>query len=368
MRFLHTADWHIGKKIYGYDLLNEQKEMVENIITMAKEHQVDAIVIAGDLYDRSVPSSESVALLNSLLFKINMEEKLPILAISGNHDSRTRLNTGTPWFTLNDFFLNTELSKSLEPIEIKNVQFYLLPYFDLFDLQQLFPDVKTLQEGFDQVILEMKKTFHPEKKQVLVGHFFAVGAKKSESEIKVEVGGLQAISTDQLEAFSYVLLGHLHSKDALHHDKIAYSGSPFPYSLPEGAEKKGVYLVDTKENTRQFLPLPLKKNLRQLTDTFENFLQDEKYQPYENDYVGLHLADKKPILNVMIRLKERFPYLLEITREKMTQVTFTKKESLKEDPLKVFTDFYQEVTEENLTKTQEEILAHSLAHILKEED
>lgn len=130
MKFLHTADWHIGKKLHGFDLLAEQREAFKQILAIAKEEQVDAVVIAGDLYDRSVPAVEAVEIFNEMMIQMNLKEHFPVLAISGNHDSSTRLETGGPWFNQTQFHLNTRLEQAFQPIEIDNTQFYLLPYFD----------------------------------------------------------------------------------------------------------------------------------------------------------------------------------------------------------------------------------------------
>ncbi|KFN92116.1 SbcD family exonuclease [Tetragenococcus muriaticus 3MR10-3] len=131
MRFLHTGDWHIGKKLYGYDLLADQKDIIEQILTIAIDQQVDAIVIAGDLYDRSLPSVEACQLLNQSFIKMNLEKKMPLLVISGNHDSDVRLSTGMPWYEQTNFHLYTDLQQSFAPIEIGDTQFFCYPILSL---------------------------------------------------------------------------------------------------------------------------------------------------------------------------------------------------------------------------------------------
>ena len=140
MKFIHTADWHIGKKIHGFQLLKEQREVFEQMLEVAIREEVDAIVVAGDLYDRAVPPSEAVALLNQLFVELNIENRFPILAISGNHDSPTRLETGGPWYQTLNFHLHTKISQSLKPIVIGNTQFFLLPYFEPIDARLYFKD------------------------------------------------------------------------------------------------------------------------------------------------------------------------------------------------------------------------------------
>lgn len=224
LRFLHTADWHIGKKLHGYDLLVDQKEIIHQILDIALTQQVDAIVIAGDLYDRSVPSVEACELLNQTFIEMNLEKKLPILAISGNHDSAVRLSTGMPWYEQTDFHLYTDLKQSFEPVEIGDVQFFLLPYFEPIAARLYFAEESlSLQAAIKKIIEKMRTAFDKNKKQVLVTHFFIAGSTRSDSETAVEVGGLNRISYELVQDFDYVALGHLHSKNALKTKNAFYS-------------------------------------------------------------------------------------------------------------------------------------------------
>ena len=163
MKFLHTADWHIGRKLNGFSLLEEQQDMFEKIMVLAKKEQVDAIVIAGDLYDRSVPSIEAVALFNEMMVEMNIKESFPVLAISGNHDSSTRLETGSPWLKAQNFHLYTQLEQAFSPVEIQDIQFFLLPYFEPFHARKYFQDetIRDIQSSMKLVVEEMKKQFQP---------------------------------------------------------------------------------------------------------------------------------------------------------------------------------------------------------------
>lgn len=177
MRFLHTADWHIGKKLHGYDLLQDQLHVFHQIVDLAKKNEVDGIVIAGDLYDRSVPSVEAVELFNQMIIELNLEEQFPVFAISGNHDSSIRLETGGPWFKRSDFHLHTQLKQAFEPIEYQGVQFFLLPYFEPISARLYFEneEIRTIETAMKFVVEEMKKTFKEDFSQVLVSHFFCCG-------------------------------------------------------------------------------------------------------------------------------------------------------------------------------------------------
>ena len=153
------------QKLHGFDLLAEQREAFEQILAIAKEEQVDAVVIAGDLYDRSVPAVEAVEIFNEMMIQMNLKEHFPVLAISGNHDSSTRLETGGPWFNQTQFHLNTRLEQAFQPIEIDNTQFYLLPYFEPIAARLYFEDetIRTIQAAMEKVVAKMQESFLPIK-------------------------------------------------------------------------------------------------------------------------------------------------------------------------------------------------------------
>ncbi len=247
MKLLHTADWHIGRRLHGFDLTDEQQNAFDQIERIAQAEQVDGMIIAGDLYDRRLPSEASVAMVDEMLQKLNLVDQLPIYAVSGNHDSATRLATGTPWFKSTQLYLHTELSQAFNPVELADTQLFLCPYFEPFDAQQYFKDdsLQHLDQAFKRVVLEMKKKFDPAKKHLLVAHFFAAGSSTTDSETNLTVGGLAAVPTDLLTDFDYVALGHLHGKDALQTPTVRYSGSPVKFSLSEANQEKGVWIVDT---------------------------------------------------------------------------------------------------------------------------
>lgn len=315
MKFLHTADWHIGRRLHGFDLSDEQQNAFDQIEQIAQQEQVDGIIIAGDLYDRRLPAETSVAMVDEMLQKLNLTDHLPIYAISGNHDSATRLATGTPWFKATNLYLHTDLSQAFKPVEVGDTQLFLCPYFEPFDAQQYFNDesLQHLDQSFARVVAEMKQQFDPAKKHVLVAHFFAAGSSTTDSETNLTVGGLAAVPTDLLADFDYVALGHLHGKDALQLPTARYSGSPVKFSLSEASQKKGVWLVDTDQTPVQltFKAITPIHDVKQITGRFADLMAtaDDATVNHE-DYVGVTLTDRQPIPNVMARLRDVFPRIV----------------------------------------------------------
>lgn len=363
MKFLHTADWHIGRRLHGFDLSDEQQNAFDQIEQIAQQEQVDGIIIAGDLYDRRLPAETSVAMVDEMLQKLNLTDHLPIYAISGNHDSATRLATGTPWFKATNLYLHTYLSQAFKPVEVGDTQLFLCPYFEPFDAQQYFNDesLQHLDQAFARVVTEMKQQFDPAKKHVLVAHFFAAGSSTTDSETNLTVGGLAAVPTDLLGDFDYVALGHLHGKDALQLPTARYSGSPVKFSLSEASQKKGVWLVDTDQTPVQltFKAITPIHDVKQITGRFADLMAtaDDDNVNHE-DYVGVTLTDRQPIPNVMARLRDVFPRIVTLGRADgfEAQVGYQGESSQQiqqKSPMTLLGDFYEEVANEPLSPQQE---------------
>lgn len=375
MRFLHTADWHIGKKLHGYSLLDEQRDAYEQIKKIAETEQVDAVVIAGDLYDRALPSEAAVGTLNTMLVDLNRQQHFPVLAISGNHDSATRLGYGQEWFASTNFFMRTRLVAALKPVTLADTQFFLLPYFEPIQARQLFEDdqIRTVNQAMERLVKAMQTKFAPDKKHVLIAHFFAAGGQHSESETLVQVGGLNAVPTELLAPFDYVALGHLHCKEALQQvPTMKYSGSPLKFSTSEAEDTKGVWLIDTDTTpvTVTFKPLKPLHDLIVLTDSFAHLMDPERHYPVtRDDFIAIALTDTTPITNVMQRLKTRFPKIIELNRTKQLTVTPVDLniQQVQRDPLALMTTFFEQVTQHPLTTAQEKWARETLQAAQKED-
>ncbi|UQS83031.1 exonuclease SbcCD subunit D [Bombilactobacillus thymidiniphilus] len=358
MRFLHTADWHIGRRLHGFDLREEQQFAFQQIEQIALQEKVDGIIVAGDLYDRSLPSEESVATLNQMLRQLNLQDKLPLYVISGNHDSATRLGTGQEWYTTTQFYLHTDLQQALTPIELTDTQIFLVPYFEPFAARQLFKDdsLHNLQSTMHLLITKMKQQFVPHKKHILVAHFFVSGSTKSDSETALTIGGLAPISADLLQDFDYVALGHLHNEAALHLPNARYSGSPVKFSLSEAEQQKGVWIVDTDPLQLTFKPLKMLHDVHQLIGDFETLLSESFYHNLNlQDFFGITLTDKQPIPNVLARLREIYPNIISLERSQnylMPTKQITDAQIRQRDPLTLLTQVYQDATDSNLTEQQ----------------
>lgn len=373
MKFLHTADWHIGKKLHDFSLIAEQKDAFEQLEAIAVQENVDAIVIAGDLYDRTVPSEEAVKLLGQMTTNLNLKHHLPIYAINGNHDSAVRLNIGAKWFKYNNFIINTQLKDAFEPIENKDTQFFLLPYFELSLARDYFkdPSIHTMTDALKLIIKQMMVNFDANKQHVLVAHFFAAGSTHRDSETQVEVGGLDPVPLDLLAPFDYVALGHLHNKNAIHHEHIKYSGSLTKFSVSEAHDEKGFWIVDTdkpSDQMAQWYPVTPKNDIVILEDCFENLIDPQNYhQVSDDDFVAVELTDQEIIPNVMNRLREYYPKIISFKRKNGRQKTQQEHQVQirKLAPLDLMKQFFHDATGNSLSDEQLEFAQKTLTEIEK---
>lgn len=383
MKLLHTADWHIGRTLNGYSLLDEQEHAFSEILKIAKEEQVDGIVIAGDIYDRAVPSTDAVTALNKMLVTLNIQNKIPIYAISGNHDGAKRLNYGREWMEFSNFHLNTLLKEAFVPIETPEVQIFLLPFFDPMDARVYYQsqgmdedevkNIHTINDAMELVTQDMYKLFDKDKKHILVTHFAVTKSADEKidltSETTSKVGGLASVTTNQFDKFDYVMLGHIHTRNASPTDKIRYSGSPVKFNVKEAKIKngnKGVDIVEVNSDiTRTFKEIKPKTDLIVLEETWETLMDSDFYskQPVNKDWFAITIKDFKRSehtqTNVRAQLQAIYGTIVELDYQNSTNKIDQQiaKENINDLSYEETVDhFYKSITGEELTKNQKSLV------------
>ena len=376
VKFLHTADWHIGRKLQGLDLLVDQEFVFENLITEIKNINLDFLIIAGDLYDRSVPSKEATKLLQELLVKINIECNIPIFAISGNHDSRERLAIGEAWFSKHKFYLHTRLEQAFDKISYEDADIYLLPYFEPFEAREYFedPTLTTHNAATKRVIDEIYKNLDTNKINILVAHTFVSGGLETDSEREISIGTVENVAVEVFDKFDYVALGHLHNPNAINEERLKYSGSPMAYSFSEASQIKGMRFVEvTKESySEEFIPLKQKRKLYNISASYEEVLTKEFQQSYDckNDYFSMELSGLEGITDPLPRIKEYYPNTLILKQKRNTGIDNEVKldrEMLTKSPLQLIEGFYNEQTGSELTEGQKQVLVNIIDKVNQDE-
>ena len=376
VKFLHTADWHIGRKLQGKDLLEDQQYVMNNLISKIDETKPDFLIIAGDLYDRSVPSKEATTLLQELLVKINIECNIPIFAISGNHDSRERLAIGEAWFSKHKFYLHTRLNQAFDKITFEDTDIYLLPYFEPFEAREYFEDdtLTTHNSATKRVIDEIYKNIDMSKTNILVAHTFVSGGLETDSEREISVGTVENVAVEIFEKFDYVALGHLHNPNAIKEERIKYSGSPMAYSFSEATQTKGMRLVElTKEVfTEEFISLEQKRKLHNISTTYEEVFTKVFQQNFDckNDYFSMELSGMEGVTDPLPRIKEYYPNTLILKQKRNnnsdSEIKFDK-EMLTKSPLELIEGFYNEQTGSELTVGQKRVLVNIIDKVNQDE-
>jgi DNA repair protein SbcD/Mre11 len=313
MRVLHTSDWHVGRTFHGRDLLADQEAVLGGLARLVERERVDVVVVAGDLYDRAVPSAESVEVCARVLSAIR-EAGAKIVITPGNHDSAQRIGVFGTFAAAGGLHLRTKLSELDKPVLIDDVAFYGLPYLDPEPARHQL-DV-TDGRGHSAVLGEAMRRVRADLGNrggigtMVLAHAFVVGGEPCESERSIRVGGIDHVSGSVFDDVDYVALGHLHGPQRLA-DNLRYSGSPLAYSFSEANHRKSVLVVDIDgdglHEVRQ-IELPVPRRLALLTGRLDDLLSDPDHDSVRDCYLSVTVTDHVRPLDPQRRLQERFPY------------------------------------------------------------
>lgn len=374
MRILHTSDWHIGRQFHQVSLLEDQRYVLQQIVTIAREQEVDAIIIAGDLYDRAVPPASAVALVDEVLTQFCESLQIPVLLISGNHDSPERLNFASRHLTKADLFMFGKLDAEVKPVtlydEYGKVQFYGLPYADPLMVRDTFEDSESVKTHDDAMGFLMEKiAVDSQQRNVLISHCFVGGAEACDSERPLSIGGADQVSSKHFKHFDYVALGHLHGRQYRSEAYIRYSGSIMKYSFSEEKHTKSVTVVDMDADGNcdiEQLELKPVRNMRTLEGALDELLAKGKQDPHADDYLLVRLTDTHAILEPMQKLRAVYPNVLHLERPGLLANngrTSAQREKMLKGEWNMFEDFYQQVHGEALSAAQKDVVKDILTAI-----
>ncbi|ARJ38071.1 exonuclease sbcCD subunit D [Sporosarcina ureae] len=382
MKIFHTADWHLGKLVQGIYMTEDQRYILQTFIEEIKREQPDAIIIAGDLYDRAIPPTEAVGLLNDVLQEIVLDLKIPVIAIAGNHDSPSRLHFGSTFMKDQGLYITGEWSPHLSPVKLQDeygdIYFHLIPYADPSIVRHLLEDesISSHQQAMKKIIERIEMSMDQDARHVFVGHAFVTthGEKEentSDAERPLSIGGAEYVSSDLFEPFHYTALGHLHQAHFVGNETIRYSGSPLKYSISEENHQKGYLIVELGEKGEVEIE---KKLLTPLHDvrTVEGTIEDLLKMPHNEDYVFVKLLDTVPVIQPMEKIRSVFPNAMHVERKLFASSTDslggTVTVEKKEDDQAMFASFFKELQGEEVDEETKELFAEVLWDVMKEED
>ena len=318
MKFFHLSDLHLGRRMYEFSLIEDQKFILEEILRLAEEKCPDAVVIAGDIYDRAVPSAEAVELFDGFLRALS-ERHIPVLCISGIHDSPERIAFGASLMTPSGVYLSPVYNGSVEPVALSDafgdVRFYLLPFIKPANVRRFYPDA-VIESYTDAVRCAVENMeVNPAARNVLITHQFVTGGVRSDSE-EITVGGTDNVDAAVFDIFDYVALGHLHGAQKIGRETLRYSGTPLKYSFSEKDQEKSVALVELGAKgdiSVSTLLLTPRRDLREIRGTYtELTLRDNYAGSKTEDYIHAVLTDENDVPNALARLRSIYPNLMKL--------------------------------------------------------
>ncbi len=375
MKILHTGDWHIGKLVHGIHMTEDQRYILRQLIALIEQEKPDVLIIAGDLYDRSVPPVEAVDLLDEVLCEIVMRHKTKVIVIAGNHDSPDRVGFASKLLRDNGLYISGNLTKTIEPIIIEDafgpVHFYPIPFTEPAIIKELYGDeaINSYDLAMEAIIGGINGNLDLCKRNVCIAHAFVMGTETletSESERPLSIGGSEYVSADHFDRFSYTALGHLHGPQNVKNERIRYSGSLLKYSFSEAQQKKSVALItmDAEGNTdvelKELHPL---RDMRVIKGKLENLLDKAVYgDTNTNDYIMAILTDRGELVDAVSKLRAVYPNILRMEKEQVEREvgdlgTSAGGEFTKKNPLALFSEFYENVSGELFTDEKKERVA-----------
>jgi len=316
MKFLHTSDWHLGASDAEQSLREDQIFFIDEICRIAGEEKVDAVIIAGDVYDRSVASAEATKLYDYAMTKLCKSMSTAVVTIAGNHDSAERLSNCRELLLSAGLHIAGELTANPHIVEFDGVNVYLLPWITEEKVKYVFPEEKeniaSLDDAYRVVTDSFRKTFAPGKKNIIVSHSFVTGSETSKSDRAAEIGFAAQISASVFDGFDYVALGHIHKPQDIKVN-IRYSGTPMPYSFgKEEKQTKSVTIVDTDTMEKKIVELPLLHRRATLEGTMEELLNPDCPEDVRNGYIRLVVTDSFVGLEALSEFRKIYPNLLEV--------------------------------------------------------
>lgn len=366
MRIFHMGDWHIGKLVNGFYMTEDQEYILEELCNVIKEKKPDVLLIAGDLYDRSVPPVHAVELLNKYLRKIVKDLNTKIIAIAGNHDSNERIDFASSLLCDSGLYITGTLKRNIEKIVLEDehgkINFYPIPYADVPVVRELFQDenIKNYNLAMAKIMEEINKDFNSNERNIAIAHGYITKIndgnieelEESDSEKPLSIGGTDFIDYKHFDKFNYTALGHLHGPQKVASEKIRYSGSLMKYSFSEINQRKGVTIVDIDKDGEievGFVDLKPRRDFRVKKGTLEALLKDYKNENNE-DYIKVILEDKGEILDPMAKLRAVYPNVMELVREekflKKSNNEVMSEEVKKKSKVDLFKSFFSDIVGE----------------------
>lgn len=377
MKIIHLSDLHLGKRVNEFSMLEDQEYILTKIINIVDEQQPRAIIIAGDVYDKSVPSAEAVELFDDFLVRL-AKRGLKVFVISGNHDSAERIAFGGRLMNKSGIYMSPVYNGEIVPITLQDeygdINFYLLPFIKPIHVRRFFPEEKIESYTDAMQIVVDQMNINPEERNILVTHQFVTGSQRTESE-EISVGGTDNVDAHVFEGFDYVALGHIHRAQKCGSEFVRYSGTPLKYSFSEAMDEKNVTILDVGEKGTIelfFVPLVPKRDVVELRGSYNELTLKSFYEgtSYGEDYIHITLTDEEDIPDVLTKLRVIYKNIMKLdydnrrTRHNADLTDAVDVET--KSPLGHFETFYEDRNGQPMSEEQRSFIASVIEQIWEE--
>ena len=373
MKFMHISDLHIGKRVNDFSMLEDQAYIFDQIQSIIMQEKVEGVLIAGDIYDKAVPSAEAVQLFDDFLTEL-AAKKLPVFLIYGNHDSPERLAFGADLLRHSNVHVSPVYNGKIEPIIVEDaygeLAVYLLPFLKPAYVKHAFPEAEigSYEEAVSYALSRI--SVDTNRRNLMVAHQYVTGAAVCDSE-ELSIGGQDNISASLFADFDYVALGHIHGPQHIEQETVRYCGTPLKYSFSEVNHKKSVTIVELKEKgvvEIGTVPLIPKRDMRKIKGTY---LEVTSKSFYENsnteDYLHITLTDEENVPDAMGKLRSIYPNLMKLEydnkRTRENQSIDQCGEMEEKSPLDLFQEFYTLQNNQEMTEEQNEFIKNLMEKI-----
>ena len=368
MKILHLADLHIGKIIYEQSLLEDQEYMLKQIEKIIEKEKIEAVLISGDIYDRSIPPADAVEVLDKFLNNLIKILKVKVFIISGNHDSKERLNFGSKIFENDGLYIQTTYNGKIRKVELdEKINIYMLPFIKPIELRQYFENekIETYNDAIKNIIENEK--LDKTKINILMAHQFVTSGTTNpetcESET-INVGGLDNVDASNFSEFDYVALGHIHGPQKIGEEKIRYSGTMLKYSFSEVNHHKSVVIIEIKNGKIDFKLEPLipLRDMRKIQGPIEELVKKENYEgTNQQDYIKAVITNEEAIYDAIGQIRKIYPNTLSLdilnSKSYNSDMDIENFEKIKEkSEFELFNDFYEFQNSVRLDEEQSEII------------
>lgn len=377
MKFMHLSDLHLGKRVNGFSMIEDQQYILNQILDIASDEKPDGVFIAGDIYDKSVPPAEAVQLFDDFLVGLS-KKGISVFMISGNHDSAERVAFGGRLMSGSGIYISPIYDGNVEPVTLEDeygeVNVYMLPFLKPAHVRRLYPEseIENYTDALQSVIEGLN--LDEEQRNILITHQFVTGAQRSESE-EISVGGADNVDAAVFDRFDYVALGHIHRPQSVLRETVRYSGTPLKYSFSEAAHHKSVTVAELAAEGQidlREIPLVPLREMYEIRGSYDEVTLKSFYEGrgYQDGYMHITLTDEEDIPDAMGKLRAIYHNLMKLDYDNMRTRSNTEikgaEDVQQKPPVELFSELYEKQNNQPLNDIQREFLADLIKNIWEE--